>query len=333
MKRKTVDLLKTCLALALIMFCVLLGSRATAASSGGTLREFFAAHGFGGAPLQRRLGNHLFVVATTNGKHTGLLIDTGAPFTLIDKNSAATLGLSIKSTTSTAGGVFGRRWERYGISKLNSVSMGNCTITNVPVALDDESGINDYTGLAHIDGLLGAREMLKFAMVIDCARQEIYISPTGPNAGVSQQLAVFLTGRGFVRVPLRLTANRHFDVPAAINGHSTRLIVDTGAMTTLLEKEFAIKAGVVPGLVGGTSVVSESGGHRVPISGGMVKEMQIGDFKFSNAEVTMAPIDSAVVQSRTQGEANAGLLGEEYLSLNFAVIDMGGMALYLRHSD
>jgi predicted aspartyl protease len=327
------NLLKTCLVVALVTFCVPPGNRARAASSGGTLREFFAAHGFGGAPLQRRLGNHLFVVATTNGKRTGLLIDTGAPLTLIDRNSAATLGLSIKSTTSTAGGVFGQRWERYGISKLNSVSMGNCTITNVPVALDDESDINDYTGLTHIDGLLGAREMLKFAMVIDCARQEIYISPTGPNSGVSQQLAAFLTGRGFVRVPMRLTASHHFDVPAAINGHLTRLIVDTGAMTTLLEKQFAVKAGVVPGSVGGAQVYSESGGHRVPISGGMVKEMQIGDFKFPNVDITMAPIDSAVVQSKTQGEPNAGLLGEEYLSLNFAVLDMGGMALYLRHSD
>ena len=47
----------------------------------------------------------------------------------------------------------------------------------------------------------------------------------------------------------------------------------------------------------------------------------------------MAPIDSAVVQSKSSGEANAGLLGEDHLSFNFAVIDLGGMALYLRHAD
>ncbi len=175
--------------------------------------------------------------------------------------------------------------------------------------------------------------MVKFAMVIDCARQEIYISPKGPNAGASQQLFAFLTGRGFVRIPLRQTANHHFDVPAAINGHSTRLVVDTGAGTTLLAKEFAVQAGVVPGSIGGRKMVSESGGRRFSISGGTVGEMQIGDFKISNVDITMAPIDSTVLQSKLQGEANAGLLGEEYLSLNFAVIDMGGMALYLRHAD
>ena len=305
-----------------------------APSGGGTLRDFFASHGFGGARLERRLGNHLFVSTNINGKHTALFIDTGAPMTLIDKNSAGTLGLAIKSTNTSAGGVFGKRWEHYGISKLNSVAMGNCTITNVPVALADESDLNRQSNLTHIDGLFGAREMLKFAMVIDCARQMLYISPTGPNAATSQQLSAFLMSRGFARIPLRRTGNGHFDVPAAINGHATRLIVDTGGSTTLLAKEIAVQCGVVPGSLGAGRVVSEAGeGRRVSISGGTIKELQIGDFKIPNAEVMMAPIDSAVLQSRASGESNAGLLGEEYLSFNFAVIDAGGMSLYLRHPD
>jgi predicted aspartyl protease len=307
---------------------------APAASSGGTLRDFFSSHGLGGAPLQRRVGNHLFVSANMNGRHTGLLIDTGAPITLIDKSSAGALGLAINDTKVTAGGVFGKKWERYGISKVSSIAMGNCTITNVPVALADESDLNYYSRLAHIDGLFGAREMVKFGMVIDCARQQIYISPTGPNAGTSQQLAALLAGRGFARIPIRLTANHHFDVPAAINGHATRLIVDTGATATLLGKEIAIQYGVVPGTLGpGRAFSQTTDGKRVPISGGNVRELQIGDFKIPNAEVMMAPIDSAVVQTKSSSEANAGLLGEDNLSFNFAVIDLGGMALYLRHAD
>ena len=300
-----------------------------AAASGGTLREFFASHGFGGAPLERRMSNHLFVSAIINSKRTGLLVDTGCPVTLIDKSSAATLGLSVKGTNAPTAGVFGRRWERYGVSKLQSVAMGNCTITNVPVALADESDLNSYTRLPHIDGLLGAREMLKFGMVIDCARQEVYISPAGPNAATSQQLAGLLAGRGFSRIPMRQTSNSHFDVPASINGHATRLIVDTGAITTLLAKEFAVQSGVAPGSFGAGRVTSSG----VGLSSGYVKELQIGDFKIANTEVVLAPIDSAVLQSKKAGEANAGLLGEEYLSLNFAIIDMGGMALYLRHAD
>src|SRR5579864_7401188 len=149
---------------------ILLSQGACAATpSGGTLRDFFASHGFGGAPLERRLGNHLFVTAFINGQHTGLLIDTGAPMTLIDKESIHSLGLTATKTNVTAGGAFGRRWEHYGVAKVTSIAMGNCTITNVPVALADESDFNYYTRLPHIDGLFGAREMMKFGIVIDCA--------------------------------------------------------------------------------------------------------------------------------------------------------------------
>jgi predicted aspartyl protease len=313
---------------------ILLGEGAEpAAASGGTLRDFFTSHGFGGAPLQRRLGNHLFVTAFINGQHTGLLIDTGAPVTLIDKESVRTPGLTVTNTNVTAGGAFGRRWEHYGVAKVNSVTMGNCTIANVPVALANESDLNYYTRLPHLDGLFGAREMVKFGMVIDCARQEIYISPTGPNSGISQQLAALMQSRGFTRVPLRRNANSHFDVPAAINAHTTRLIVDTGAITTNLAKKFAVDCGVVPGTFGMQRVVANSGEMRGLISNGIIKELKIGEFTIANAEVMLAPLDSALLQVKVAGEANAGLFGIDYLSLNFAVIDLGGMALYLRHAD
>jgi predicted aspartyl protease len=310
------------------------GNAAQSAPSGsGTLRDFFATHGFGGAPLQRRLGNQLLVSATINGRHAGLLIDTGSPVTLIDKESTGTFGLTAKSTSMTTGEVFRKRWERYGVSKLDLVAMGNCTITNVPVALADESDINYYTRLTLVDGLFGAREMVRFRMVIDCGHQEIYISPSGPNSGTSQQLAALLQSRGFTRIPLRRTANSHFDVPASINGHGTRLIVDTGAIATHLAKQFAVDAGVVPGTFGMRRVVADSGGLRRSASNGVMKELKIGDFAIANAEVILTSIDSAVLQQKVAREANAGLLGNEYLSLNFAVIDMGGMELYLRHAD
>jgi hypothetical protein len=65
----------------------------------------------------------------------------------------------------------------------------------------------------------------------------------------------------------------------------------------------------------------------------MVKQLKVGDFTMENVGVMLTPIHDWVLQSQVAGEANAGLLGNEYLSLNFAVIDLGGMALYLRHAD
>ena len=55
------------------------GAEATPAA----LKTFLEHEGYGGSPLQRRLGNHLFATTVINGRRTALAIDTGAPFTLL----------------------------------------------------------------------------------------------------------------------------------------------------------------------------------------------------------------------------------------------------------
>ncbi|MEP7014014.1 MAG: retroviral-like aspartic protease family protein [Verrucomicrobiota bacterium] len=328
---------------AILLVTALASSFSNAESGGGTLSSFLAAQGLVGAKLERRFGNHLQLPATINNRRAVLMVDTGAPITIIDRNSAGTFGLKVEKTSSTVGGAFGTRWERYGVSMVKSIAMGNCTLTNVPVGLSDESGMNNDVGAAetgtnirasalraHLNGLLGSREMRKFGMIIDCTRQMLYVNPSGSSAALSQKLAGFLTGRGFTRVPMRLNPNNHFDVQGALNGHSTHFIVDTGSSTTLVDKRIANLAsvGFVP-----TGLGAETGTGSVErISSGGVKELTIGTFTIAKADVSVANLSGDVLLSKS-AESNAGLLGAEYLALNFAIIDVGGMALYLRHPD
>jgi predicted aspartyl protease len=310
----------------------------------GTLAGFLSGQGLVGVKLERRFGNHLFVPVSINDRRAALMIDTGAPVTLVDKNSAGTFGLKVEGTTINVGGVFGSRWERYGTSMAKSIGMGNCVVTNVPVALADESEMNPNAPAAatgshisgvnrmpHLNGLFGAREMSKFGMVIDCARQMLYINPNGPSTAVSQKLAGLLSGRGFTRIPMRRNSTNHLDVPVALNGHPTRLIVDTGAAVTTVDKTMAIQAGVG---VSGTGFSEDTGGgHYESVGTGDIKELKVGDFTIPKATVGVVNVAGDVLHSKSAEESNAGLIGAEYLAWNFAVIDVGGMALYLRHPD
>ncbi len=223
--------------------------------------------------------------------------------------------------------------------------MGNCTLTNVPVAIADFSTFNqdrsgpatgshiaDSKALAHINGLLGANEMMKFGMVVDCTRQILYVNPNGRSSAVSQSLASFLAARGFTRIPIRLNANDHFDVQGALNGHATRFIVDTGSATTLIDTQVAIKSGTGVTALAGYGA-GGAGGLVEGVNRAGVKELAIGDFKLANAEVVVAHVSGDILLSKSASESNAGVLGQEYLSSNFAVLDMGGLALYLRHPD
>jgi predicted aspartyl protease len=319
-------------------------SHAQAQQPGGTLAGLLAKQGLGGAKLDRRGGNHLFVPVSINNRRAALMIDTGSPNTVIDVNSINTFGLTVEKTDSNVGGLFGRTWERFGVSKVKSIAMGNCTVTNVPVAIADFSTFNrDRSGpatgshisdkaLAHINGLLGANEMVKFGMIIDCTRQILYVNPNGRSPAVSQDIANFLSGRGFTRIPMRLNANHHFDVEGALNGHSTRFIVDTGSANTLIDTQAAVKSGTGVTALAGYGA-DGAGGLVQGVNRTGVKDLAIGNFKLANAEVVVAHVSKDILLSNSAAESNAGVLGQEYLSSNFAVIDVGGLALYLRHPD
>ena len=312
---------------------------------GGTLASALAGQGLAGAKLERRYGNHLLVPISINNRHDALMIDTGSPNTLIDRNSVNTFGLMVEKTGSSVGGLFGRSWEHFGASKVKSIAMGNCMVTNVPVAIADLSGMNpgrnaaatgshisDSQAMAHLNGVLGAREMVKFGMIVDCTRQMLYINPSGAISAMSQNLANFLAGRGFTRIPMRLNSNSHFDVEGALNGHATRFLVDTGSSTTMIDTQVAVKTGT--GVTALAGYGAAGAGNLVEgVNRTRVKELAIGNFKLANAEVVVAHISTNILLSKSAAESNAGVLGQDYLATNFAVIDMGGKALYLRRPD
>ena len=331
--------------LAILLLMALAPSHAQAQQPSGTLAGSLAKQGLGGAKLERRFGNHLFVPVSINNRRAALMIDTGSPNTVIDANSVNTFGLAVEKTDSNVGGLFGRTWERFGTSKVKSIAMGNCMLTNVPVAIADFSTFNrdrsgpatgshiaDSRALAHINGVLGANEMVKFGMIIDCTRQMLYVNPNGRSPTVSQGLASFLAGRGFTRIPMRLNANHHFDVEGALNGRSTRFIVDSGSANTLIETQVAVKSGTGVTALAGYGAAG-AGGLVEGVNRTSVKDLAIGNFKLANAEVVVAHVSKDILLSNSAAESNAGVLGQEYLSSNFAVIDVGGMALYLRHPD
>ncbi len=301
------------------------------ATTNGSLTSFFASQGFAGAPMKRRFGNHIFLPVAINGHRAALMVDTGAPMTIVDRSSVGTLGLKVENTNAHVGRIFGLSYDRYGVGELGTLAMGNCIVTHVPVAVADQADMNYYSRLEHLDGLFGAHEMRKFGVVIDCARQMLYVSPAGPNASVSSKLRALLTSRGFEAIPMRLNGNSHFEAEASINGKPTRLIVDTGSSTTLLSKQLAAAAGVpvVPMRMG----VETDNGYMQRLSTGVVKDLGVGSFHIADAEVALGDVSKKMLRADVESEASAGLLGIEHLSLNFGIVDVGGMTLYLRHPD
>ena len=292
-----------------VIFCLSVPVTRGAEAAPAALKTFLEREGYGGSPLHRRFGNHLFVETSIDGRKTALMIDTGCPFTVIDRTSAHRIGLESKETKSAITGVTGNT-QPYAVSRIARLAMGNCTFENVPVQVAEEGDVNRYAR-PHLDGLFGAHEMAKFGMIVDCSRQMLYVNPRGSSSATSQALASFLQGRGFVRVPMHFNSGHHLEVDAQVNLRAVKLIVDTGAFTTTISAPIAEGAGAAM-----DSSMSYRGQGIARLG-----ELSIGSFKVNNAEVFVANMHEM---------AGAGLLGEDYLSWNFGVIDLGGMNLYLR---
>jgi predicted aspartyl protease len=280
------------------------------------LKSFLQSEGYGGTALQRRLGNHLFATTIINGRRMALAIDTGTPFTLVDAASAKSLGLKVQATNAHITGVTGFV-EKAGTANLGTLGMGNCTFVNVPIGVADTRDINLVLG-PHLDGLFGLHEMSKFGVIVDCARQMLYVNPNGQSAAKSQKLESFLTGRGFVRIPMRLNAGHHLVIDGKVNRRAARFIVDTGAGTTFLSAPLAYASGAAT--TGLRLLGHGATGGTVQEKVARIQELTLGDLLVHNAEITIG-------EPKIDAD---GLLGEEYLSWNFGIVDVGGMNLYLR---
>jgi hypothetical protein len=91
-----------------------------------------------------------------------------------------------------------------------------------------------------------------------------------------------------------------------------------------VEKSIGIKAGII--MKPTTRVLIGAGGANAPVRIGRVKQFAIGDFEIRDADISFVDLKKA-------DQPSAQLLGIGELVVNSAIIDVGGLAMYLRHPE
>ncbi|HZR06152.1 MAG TPA: pepsin/retropepsin-like aspartic protease family protein [Candidatus Udaeobacter sp.] len=288
------------------------------------LDSFLRQEGFGVVKLTREnLDNqkahnndskHLILDAEVNRVTASLWVDTGTPTTNLARDSLKKFGVVEQKTSYRVTNPLAPPSDKfYGIAKLDTLAMGNCVIQGVPVLID---------AIPYVDGLLGSEDMHRIGAVLDCAGPALYYAPRGPGSDTSSKLATMLQSNGFTQVPMRLTTNHRLEVACSINGVPSTIIVDTGSLATCVERSIGIKAGII--MKHTRSVLIGSGGASAPIRTGRVMQFAIGDFKIRDADIIFVDLKKA-------DHPSANLLGIGELVSNSAIIDLGGLSMYLRH--
>jgi len=294
------------------------------AADNSTLGSLLKQEGFGVVKLeQENLDNqkahmndpkHLIVDVEVNRVSASLMVDTGTPTTNIARDRLEKFGLVEQKTSLRVTSPLRSASNKfYGIAKLNTLAMGNCVIQDLPVLID---------AIPYVDGVFGSDDMHRIGAVLDCAEPALYYAPRGPRSDTSSKLAAMLQSNGFTQVPMRLTSDHRLEVACSIGGVPSTIIVDTGSLATCVDKRIGIKAGVI--MKRTRTVLIGSGGAKARLSSGHVKQFAIGDFEIRDADISFVGLKKA-------DHPSAHLLGIGELVSNSAIIDVGGLSMYLRH--
>jgi predicted aspartyl protease len=204
----------------------------------------------------------------------------------------------------------------WSIARLDTFAIGNCVFHGVPVAIKE---------ISHCDGFLGSPEMHRFGAVLDCGEHAIYLARRGPSSRTSSKLAAMLQSNGFTQVPLRLTSDHHLEVDCSIDGVPSTILVDTGSQFTFVDESIGTKAGII--MKQPISQVRGPAPDNAPRSIGRVKKLAIGDFEIRDVDICFMDFK----QADSPSPYLLGLLGISELASNSAIIDVGGLSMYLRH--
>jgi len=284
--------------------------------------------------LLRGSQNHLLVLSHLNGVFALLGVDTGAPVTAINAGSQKLFKVeSVPANRLGLPSSIRMGGEPIGIGIINDFEAGGMKLGLRPVALVNLSRINEAKLYLNgrrkpMDGLIGADLLLDRGGVLDYRTQELFIR-TGKDA--LNYLADKLPDAGFSRIPMEFDQG-HFTVPCTIEGRPYRLVVDTGAFITLIDRGIMFRQGItgVRTRLTGQTI----NGRSSPVFDARLKEFIIGNIRLPPLDVGVTDLSEA--WTRRGGDERApvaGLLGGEILAESSAIIDLENLSLYLFHGE
>lgn len=263
----------------------------------------------------RLLNNHIYVLASINGKEpVPFVFDTGAT-NILESSAARRLGIAAEG--ALPGGGFGDQIASFGFARVRSVSLGGLTIPDEVFGTESSPGWIAVEG-ARSDGLLGYEFVKRAVLSIDYAkrtltftRQEAFHPPEDVQA-------------------IPFTFDEHIPmVTASLDGHSGEFEIDTGSRGALtLMRPFAAAHGLVDKYHATRSVTV---GYGV---GGPSRALlaRAGKLTIGGSTTITAPITELISDTAGQAVATrtAGNIGGDLLKRYTMTLDYEHQRLWLR---
>ncbi len=278
--------------------------------------------------LQRSAQNHLLVRAFINGKPALLGVDSGAPVSAIAIGRRQHFGLPPLPGSSKLPPRLNINGAFNHVVIARTLQLGALTLLDEPLVMIDLSNspkASRRNKESEIDGILGADVLFPTKAVLDCKAQLLVLKMDPESPGPIPGFDF----RGFRGMPLRVSAGYNLYVDGKINGAPAKLMVDTGAFTTLLHRRFVrrMKIPLRNTRLRSAAVNLQERGVQLAT----IQRLSIGHVDFRSKEVAVMDLQGLILDELLDASPPvAGLLGSEILRRHHGIIDFGTRTLYLQ---
>lgn len=133
------------------------------------------------------------------------------------------------------------------------------------------------------------RALASFALLAFCIYLLLQQAPYEPTLGrIAAQLGLDRQDVRGGELRVRLAPDGHFWVRAAVNGHMTRMLVDSGASVTALSERTARAAGIEPD-AGVMPVILRTAGGAVRADAGTIARLDVGPIEARGLKAVISP--------------------------------------------
>jgi predicted aspartyl protease len=283
--------------------------------------------GYVAVPVHYSHWNKMLMDAVVNGRRARFVVDTGAGYSILDAGRAHSLGVSPVGADSPYGEFANLNGVSYRVGYLNSLRAGAMDFGSGPMALfqpaNEDAALNSRLNSDNDAGIIGADILTHYKAVINCYTKTIFFK-TSPSEHL--HVVRFAASQHFIRIPLREEVSRAFTVPASINGHPCRLLVDTGAFVTTFDLRHAKEFGL--SFTGTRMSGSFADGISRQVAIGKVGNLRIGEYQVPPQKLAASVLPEFALE---QGQVKiAGILGMELLAVSHGIIDFDSMSLFLK---
>ena len=261
-------------------------------------------------------------VRINGGKEVTFFIDTGGSVVTLDTEFAKELG--VPQFGAMQGTFSGGQHAEVGLGRVDSVTLGDWTVKNVPAAMLPLRQLSEGFGVKQIDGIIGTTLFYHFLTTMDYPHGELVLRRKD-----AKNLEEFKKSPGKrVVVPIWM-AGDHFMVgwgrvetlPPSL------LFVDSGLMGAGVKlAESVIKdAGIK--LDESKASVGAGGGGTLKIVPYTVHHLSLGDIKEENVQ---GVYDGPFPFENTFGFHLAGMVGHDFLRPYAVTFDFQNMQIFLQ---